>query len=107
MVKAANNTLEKTAKKLASSHRKNDEDMEAIYLAPDENNKEIRLVEVSKSVGNTGDILPFGFKARPDLGMPFPMVIVLVAPEEWDDLKKGNLELPESWNVTMEQLKEI
>ncbi len=68
---------------LVQEHRRNDPDLQAVYFADDPSDREIRLVEVSGSVGNAWHVLPVRFVARPDRGVPYPCVIVLIGPEEW------------------------
>jgi hypothetical protein len=53
---------------MAESHRKEDPATTAVFLAEDP--AEVRLVEVSRSVSSAGEVLPFRFAARPDLGVP-------------------------------------
>jgi hypothetical protein len=89
---------------LARAHRKADAEIREIFLAKDPAGKEVRLLEVSSSVGNTGSILPFRFAAREDLGIPYPSVIVLVSPEEKQSLDNKELQLPESWGSSPELL---
>lgn len=87
--------MREVAADLARAHRQEDPATQAIYLAPGED--EIRLVEVSGSLGTAGEVLPFRFTARPDLGVPYPSVVVLLSIEEWNDLLKGKLHLPSGW----------
>ncbi len=87
--------LEEVAEFLAGSHRLEDPATQAIYLAPGDD--EIRLVEVSGSLGSTGEVLPFRFTARPDQGIPYPSVVVLLSVDEWQDLLAGKLKLPPGW----------
>lgn len=88
-------SIYETARELALAHRREDPETREVYLAdaPDE----VRLVEVSGSVGYTGEVLPFRFAAKPDLGIPYPSVVVLLSPEEWTELRGGKLALPQGW----------
>jgi hypothetical protein len=90
-------TIRQAAKKMADAHRQADPDITQVYLVDDPNGSEVRLVEVSGSVGNTGSILPFRFAARPDRNMPYASVVILVSPEEKQLLDDKELDLPESW----------
>lgn len=63
---------------------------------------EVRLLEVSGSVGNTGSVMPFRFTARPDLDVPFPTVVILLSPEEKELLDRRELQLPASWGPSPE-----
>lgn len=83
------------AKELAEAHRQEDPETREVYLADGQD--EVRLVEVSGSLESSGEVLPFRFQARPDQGVPYPSVIVLLSPEEWDALRAGKLSLPPGW----------
>ncbi len=91
-----NDPIADVARKLAEAHRKADPETSAIYLSRDP--KEIRLVEVSNEALTTWEVLPIGFDPDPDENIPYPSKIVLLSPEEWDEVKRGNLSLPESWD---------
>ena len=88
-------TVLDVAKELAAAHRNEDPDTLEIYVADAED--EVRLVEVSNTVKSSGEVLPFRFMARPDLGVPYPSVVVLLSPEEWDSIHRGKLSLPSGW----------
>lgn len=94
---------------LVQEHRRNDPDLQAVYFADDPSDREIRLVEVSGSVGNAWHVLPVRFVARPDRGVPYPCVIVLIGPEEWAAIwdPREDLKLPESWGTSPDQLHQI
>jgi hypothetical protein len=86
-----------TAKRLANAHRVSDPATEIVMLDADPEQKEIRLLEVTRSAPATGYLLEVGFAARPDLGFPFPLTLLLLSPEEWEAVKEGRLELPASF----------
>ena len=90
-------TVLEVAESLARSHRREDPATQAIYLAPAPADDEVRLVEVSGSLGSTGEVLPFRFTARPDQGIDYPSVVVLLSLDEWQDLLDGKLKLPPGW----------
>jgi hypothetical protein len=90
-----NRSVIDVAQQLADAHRHEDPETKEIYLAEAEN--EIRLIEVSASLQPTGKVLPFRFTARPDQGIDFPSVIVLLSPAEGDLLRKGKITLPPGW----------
>jgi hypothetical protein len=95
---------EALAKELAESHRKEDPATTAVFLAEDP--AEVRLVEVSGSVSSAGEVLPFRFAARPDLGVPYASVVVLLSEDDWARIERGELALPPDWG-TPEKLKKI
>jgi hypothetical protein len=58
------------------------------------------LLEVSGSAPRSGDVLPFRFAARPDIGVPFASTVILMSPEEWKDVLSGALPLPPGWDLS-------
>jgi hypothetical protein len=92
------------AKYLADAHRQEDPATTKVFLAADP--VEVRLVEVSESVAGSGEVLPFGFAPRPDQGVPYASVVVLLSPDEWKRVERGELALPPGWG-TPATLKKI
>lgn len=86
------------ASDLAQAHRNEDPETEEVYLAlgaaPP---TEVRLVEISGALSNSGEVLPFRFAPREDLGVPYPSVVVLLGREDWERVKRGELSLPAGW----------
>jgi hypothetical protein len=92
------------ARELAEAHRKEDPATKAVFLAEDLT--EVRLVEVSGSVSTSGEVLPFRFAPRPDLGVPYASVVVLLSEDDWARIERGELALPPDWG-TRATLKKI
>jgi hypothetical protein len=92
------------AKHLAEGHRQEDPATIEIFLAEDP--VEVRLVEVSGSVAGSGEVLPFRFAPCPDQGVPYASVVVLLGPDEWKRVERGELALPPGWG-TPATLKKI
>lgn len=92
-------TYRETAEDLAHAHRRVDPTTTRILLIPDPAQAEIRLLEVSASTPWSGDVIPFPFDARPDLGIFFPSVVILLNPREWEDVEAGRLPLPLGWDL--------
>lgn len=90
-------SVNEVAKSLAMAHKRADPDIQQVYLIEDPAGAEVRLLEVSGSVGFTGAVMPFRFAARPDLDVPYPSVVVLLSPEEKELLDRKELELPAAW----------
>jgi len=90
-------TIYEVASLLAAAHRQEDPEIQEIFVVEDPSGQEVRLLEVSSGIGTVGAIMPFGFAARPDLGVPYRSVIVLVSPEEKESLDQKELHLPETW----------
>ena len=70
-----------------------------VLLDPDPAEKEIRLLEVTRSAPTLGDPLPVGFVPRPDLGVPDATTVLLLSPDEWDAVQAGRLDLPAGWSL--------
>ncbi len=87
------------ARELAEAHQKEDPETKSVFLAEDPGQAEVRLVEVSGSVRNSGDVLPFRFAPRPDMGIPYASVIVLLSEDEWERVRRGELQLPQGWGA--------
>jgi hypothetical protein len=71
-----------------------------VFLFSDPALANVRLVEVSASAPRSGDVLPFGFSARPDLGVAFASTVILLSPDEWRDVLAGKLCLPPDWDLS-------
>ena len=91
-------SLLEVAQELAEAHREEDPATTEVYLA--ESPYEIRLVEVSGSVSSIGtkEVLPFWFTERPDQGIDYPSVVILLSPEEWESVERGEISLPQGWD---------
>ncbi len=90
-------TVLEVATRLANAHRTEDPKTTAIYLA--EARDEVRLVEVTGSVAEAAknEVLPFRFAPRPEQGIPFPVVVILLSQQEWESLGRKELMLPTGW----------
>ena len=88
-------TTHDVALDLAKAHRKADKKTMAVFVSDDD--REVRLVEVSGSVASHGEVLPFRFAPRPKDGIPFPSVLIVLSPAEWEMVQSGQLNLPEGW----------
>lgn len=61
----------------------------------------IKLLEVNENSVPSG-VLPLGFDALPEQGIPFPSVIVEITPSEFDRIQSRELTLPHEWRVADE-----
>jgi hypothetical protein len=48
-------------------------------------------------------VLPFHFQARPDLGIDFSSTVILLSPDEWNEVMAGRLSLPAGWDLTKKE----
>lgn len=88
-----------TAQELASAHRYEDPKTAEVLLIPDGEFVNVRLLEVSGSAPSSGDVFPFHFEARPDLGVKFASTVILLSPDEWKLVQEGKLALPSDWDL--------
>lgn len=94
-------TVEDTARLLAREHSEQDEVTQAVYWAPAED--EVFLVEVTASVPDRGEVLPFRFAPDPP-EVPYPSVVVLLGPGDWARVQSGDLELPPAYRGELRPL---
>lgn len=83
--------VESVAKLIASEHRKEDHEIQEIFWVP--NPDEVYIIEVSNSVPDTGEVLPFRFAPDPP-DIPCSSVMILIGPNDWQEIQMGNLSLP-------------
>lgn len=84
-------------RKLAGYHFANDPDTKQIFSLPSEG--KIRLIEVTDSVGTTGEVLSFEFGPDAKNLIPFPSEIILISPQEWEMIRAKRLPLPPTWDI--------
>ena len=89
--------LKEVAEDLVKAHVEEDPDTTRIYLIPDLDEDEIRLVELTESISPRHEVLPFKFAAHPDF--PYKVTIVLLNPTEWKEVENGSLRFPEPWGA--------
>lgn len=94
-------SVEETARLLAEEHSGEDDGLQAVYWAPSED--EVRLVEVSTSVADRGEVLPFRFTPDPP-DVPYPSVVILLGPGDWTRVERHEMALPPSFNGDLRQL---
>jgi hypothetical protein len=99
-------TVPEVAEELAKAHVEDDPKTTQVYFVEGVKD-EVRLVEVTGSLGNTGpgEVLPVRFNAQPEEGVPYPSVVVLLSPVEWKAVEKDELKLPPGWEKT--KLKKV
>ena len=98
-------TKDQTAKMLAGEHFRVDEDVEAVYRltssAEDDPQEPIKLLLVSAGDDGSGQmpLLPLHFNAHPPSGLFYDYELLVVTPQEWDRVQRGDLALPEGWSL--------
>lgn len=81
-------SIDIAARELAGAHSDDDDNLTEIYLLP--HPTEIRLLEVTSSVGPTGEVLPFRFEPAADV--PYRSLVVQLHPDDW--ARRSELEWP-------------
>ena len=92
---------DEVAHKLAHAHRAVDPGITDVYriLAPGCESSEsepIKLLEINVSSTASG-IIPIGMPAHAPSGIPYPSVIMEIAPAEFEEVRQGKLPLPNGW----------
>lgn len=90
-----NKKLLDEARELAKSHYEIDPLTTKIVLFPSKDNNRINLLEVTSDVPPSGCLFPISFV--PDKDMEYPRSIILVAQEDYEKIKNGEILLPEDW----------
>ena len=95
------------AKTLARKHYEVEEGLTRIFRLIGPNDAEaaesepIKLLEVNEATVPSG-VMPLHFGAIPDLGIPYPSIIVEVTPAEYDQIAAEAVKLPKGWRIGKE-----
>jgi hypothetical protein len=102
-------TKDQTAKLLADAHFRLDEGITRIFriMEADEGDrlKPVKLLEINPMTAEVG-ISPVGLSADPGRGIAYPSVIVEISPDEFEQLRRGELNLPHDWRLGEELFPE-
>lgn len=69
--------------------------LKKIAVFSENNDSELRLVEVNEDALPTGQVEPFVFAPNEELSLP--IFIADVTPDEWEEICAGQISLPEGW----------
>ncbi len=88
------------AAELARAHYEIEPGLRAIYRldGPDPNGLRIKLLEVNEQTVPSG-IVPVGFPPHPASGLHFASIVIEVTPQEYEAIKRKELNLPAGWLV--------
>lgn len=92
--------LKVIAQELADAHRRADPLTSHVLYFPTAKQGEVRLLEVSKELPPLGEAVPYHYRAAPEHGVPVPVVIILLAEEDWRQVQSLSLALPAGWDLT-------
>lgn len=91
--------IKSAAISLAESHVDIEPDIERVFWFPPdgESEDEIRLIEVSGNAIPSGTVHPVPF--APTTDVPYRTLVADVTLKEWDQICKGEIELPQGWSL--------
>ncbi|HET6387125.1 MAG TPA: hypothetical protein VFJ58_27370 [Armatimonadota bacterium] len=92
---------DEAVKELVRWHLQVDPKTQMIYRFVTENEEQpeepIKLLEIKDAALETGRVDAFGFGPAEDF--PYGSVVAQVTPSELERIKKGEMRLPEGWNL--------
>lgn len=88
-------TLRAAAVKVAALHKEADKHVQRVIFYPDPEGKEMRLLELVENTPRVG-VRPFGF--APTTRIPYRVVLVDIAPDEYPKVEDRTLPLPDGWD---------
>ena len=94
--------IEEVVCQLVQSHFEIEEGIDEIIWLRDGENKEICLIEINRNTLPIGNVLPFYF--APSKDVPFPVRIADVTPQEWKQVRSGDIPLPPDWTLRKIQI---
>ena len=86
----------------AEEHRKTDPGIVSVYYLPrNADEREIRLIEVNKLIGDRNDdaLEPIDFGIDTGTENAHKLFVLDVTPEQWERIKAQELHLPGNWSV--------
>jgi len=90
------------AKWYAREHLKTDPGIVAVhYLPTNAGEREIRLIEVNKLIGDRNDagLEPIDFGVDTGMETAHELFVLDVTPEQWERIRARDLELPGNWSL--------
>ncbi|MBC8233027.1 hypothetical protein H8E77_26075 [bacterium] len=94
--------IEEVVHQLIRAHFEIEEGIDEIVWLKDGEDKEIRLIEINRNTLPIGSFLPFYF--APSKDVPFPVRIADVTPQEWKQVRSGDIPLPPDWTLRKIQI---
>lgn len=86
----------------AEEHLKTDPGIVAVhYLPTNAGEREIRLIEVNKLIGDRNDdaLEPIDFGVDTGTSTAHKLFVLDVTPEQWERISKLQLQLPRNWSI--------
>lgn len=94
--------LEGVVHQLVQAHFEVEEGLDEIIWLRDGEDKEICLIEINRNTLPTGSVEVFYF--APSENVPFPVRIADITPQEWEQVRSGNIPLPPGWTLRQIQI---
>ncbi len=91
------NGIEGTVTRLVREHFELEEKLQKAVWIKTGITPAIRLLEVNPDTPASGDVLSFYFPPWEEV--PYPLHIAEVTPEEWRQVERGEIPLPEGWTL--------
>ena len=86
----------------AEEHLKTDPGIDSVYYLPkNAGDREIRFVEINHLVGDRSDnaLEPIDFGVDAGMDSEHRLLVLDVAPEQWERIRKNKLGLPQNWSL--------
>jgi len=90
-------TYSDAVRQLVEWHFDNEQPPIAVLVFTDPSEHEIRLLQVTELVPETGEVYPIIF--GPTKEIPYRTVLAQVTPSEYEAIRARELELPEGWDL--------
>ncbi|MBC8230081.1 hypothetical protein H8E77_11090 [bacterium] len=94
--------IEKIVRQLVQSHFEIEPNIDEIVWFRDGVEQEIRLIEINRDTLPTGSVEVFSFAPIQDV--PFPVRIADITPQEWKQVRSGDIPLPLGWTLRQIQI---
>jgi hypothetical protein len=92
-----NHNIVAAAENLLQEHFEQDPRLEKVIWINPEQTTEIRLLEITPDTFPAGAVLSFYFP--PDEEFPYAMKIAEIRPEEWQQILRNEIPLPDGWTL--------
>ena len=108
MSEPINDPKDAAARALVEGHYEVDSHLTTAYrmLADDEtegrDDEPLKVLEVDEMSFPSPRMWPLGFRPAPEIGVPFEHYVLVVTPEEFDDIRSGSRVLPRGWRLGRE-----
>ncbi len=84
---------------LIAAHYKLDSEMKDAKLFLTNQDRIIRILELTESAPSCSKPSPFNFDAALSEGVPYPSSVILVNQKDWNKIIDGKMKLPIRWNM--------